>query len=165
MHKRVVLIRVLIAMIVGVLVMAGSVRWLWPRPLPAGESRFMHCDVCGVELVYNARLAGGHCPRCQPPRVGTLIATRDSVGQGAGNPRQKLYITLSIEAVILLGVVVYFLYHPPRAAQIQYGYTKCRNCNRKLRYRADRAGEGAGWCPQCKAVFAYPAELGEAFEQ
>jgi hypothetical protein len=94
-----------------------------------------------------------------------LVATRDSIaGGGTGSPWRSLVIALSIEVVLLLGAVVLILSFPPKSVHVLYGYTQCNNCGRKLKFPARRAGKGAGWCPLCKAMFAYPVEIGEPFD-
>jgi hypothetical protein len=159
---RILLIRVCVTLIVGIIVILLTIRLLRPRPEAPGDAKFMHCDVCKQEMLYNPKLAGGKCPRCQPPKIGTLIATKSSVGQGYGNPWRQLNIALGFEGIILLGAVVWILSTPPRGAgQIQYAYTQCKNCGRRLRFPAHRAGAGAGWCPLCKAMFRYPTEQEE----
>src|SRR5262245_7620159 len=161
--RSVVLSRTVIALIVGILVILGTIWWLRPNVEGGADSKFMHCNVCKQEMIYQPKLAGSRCPRCKPPNIGTLVATRESIGAGGGNPWRTLNIAVSIEAIVLLGVVVLILSYPPRAAKLDYGYTQCNNCGRRLRFPAHRAGNGAGWCPLCKAMFAYPAEIGEPF--
>src|SRR5262245_56732682 len=160
----VILSRVIVALIVGILLMLGSIFYFRPKQKAPSDARFMHCDTCRVEMVYNEKLAGGRCPRCQPPKVGMLVATRDSIaGGGTGSPWRSLVIALSFEFVLMLGAVVLILSFPPKSVQSSYGYTQCKNCGTKLRFPASRAGRGAGWCPLCKAMFAYPVEIGEPF--
>lgn len=147
--------RVVLTIAIGVAVMIVTTMALRPRASERAQYRFMHCDVCNQELTYNEKLAGGRCPKCQPPKIGNLVPTHISIHEGGGNPYRNLNIALSFEAVLLLGAVVFVLYHPPEANSKEYRYTTCSKCKRKLRFAAYRAG-GEGQCPGCKAVVGFP---------
>jgi hypothetical protein len=148
--------RLLLAIGIGITVMAGTGWYLRPRFAQEADYKFLYCDRCHFELAYTKTLVGERCPHCQPPIIGKLTPTRKSIHDGGGKPWKSFNIALAVEGVCFLGVIVYLLYFPPRREKDDYLYTNCPNCNRKLRYRAERAGASAGWCPGCKAMFAYP---------
>ncbi len=156
MVSRTLFFRLLGTLLIGGSVMAATFWCLRPAIAAESDYKFMHCDVCHQELAYNSSLAGKP-RRCEPPKIGMLIPTRRSIKDGHVNPWWSLNVAMSFEAVCLLGAVVYLLYHPPRRTAADYHYIRCPNCDRKLRYRAERAGEAAGWCPACKAMFVYPS--------
>ncbi len=149
--------RVLLVLFIGIGIMAGTGWYLRPRITEKADYKFLHCDVCGFELAYSTKLAGEKCPHCQPPKIGKLVPSRKSIHDGGGgSPWRDFNIALSVEGVCVLGAVVYLLYNPPARPKSSYLYTRCPNCKRKLRYPKERAGESAGWCPACKAMFVYP---------
>lgn len=148
--------RIIVTFAVAAVVMTATVYYLRPKTsAKSSEFRFMHCDLCGAELVYNPKLAGSRCPRCQPPKIGKLIPTTESIGAGGSNPWRRVNIFLSFEAVFLLGAIVYLLYNPPKPREPNYLYTRCPKCKRRLKYPQERAG-GEGRCPACKTLFGYP---------
>jgi hypothetical protein len=62
-------------------------------------------------------------------------------------------ILLGGVAIVAVGAYLYGRPRPPRE-EVFYHY-QCRACERKLRYRAARAGK-QGICPRCKARFTFP---------
>ena len=153
--RKVLFVRVGVVVAVGLTIMVVTYVLLRPLPKAAGDFKFMHCDTCRTEMVYNTNLAWKSCPRCQPPKMGTLIATRESIHEGGANPWRRLKIALSFESVCLLGAVVFLLYHPPKLAASTYRRMRCPTCKRVLRFPPERAG-GEGMCPACNSLFGYP---------
>jgi len=156
--------RVLLALAIGIAIMAASGWYLRPRITASGDYKFLYCEKCQFEIVYSKSLAGGRCPHCKPPEIGKLMPAKKSIHEGGEKPWRQFNIALSFEGICLLGVIVFLLYLPPkRAGKAGYLVTNCPNCRRKLRFPAERAGQSAGWCPACKAMFVYPtlAELSD----
>jgi hypothetical protein len=148
-------VRVVLAMLAGLGIMAVTYSHLRPEEGASEEYKFMHCNKCGKEMPYNATLAGLRCPTCPPLRGGTLVPTTRSMAQGGGNPWRGVNIALSFETVGLLGVLVFILYHPPKQRRDEFWRTRCPKCRRKLKFPAERGGT-EGRCPGCKHVFIYP---------
>src|SRR5262245_10247291 len=72
----------------GGLAVAVTFRVLVPRPAvgtkdkEAAGYKFLHCNQCLMEMSFNPELDGRRCTRCQPPKTGFLVATKDSIRAG-----------------------------------------------------------------------------------
>jgi hypothetical protein len=147
--------RVLIVLGIGFGVIAASVWFLRPNVADESDLRYMHCNVCKMEMVYNKQLAGGNCPHCQPPKIGKMVPTHDSLVEGGGDPWRPVKMAMSFEMMALLGAVVFLLYNPPKLKEPGFRRMRCPRCKRRLRFAEERAG-GEGQCPGCKAVIGFP---------
>jgi hypothetical protein len=143
---------------VGLAAMAVTGYRLHPglRPQAPDEFRFAHCPKCGLELRYSPLMAGKRCPRCAPDPPVMVPTAEPTGGQEAPSPDRDLKVALSAEGVLLLGAVVYILYHPPAFKEDTMLYTRCAACKQRLRYRAGLAGE-TGRCPRCKRPVLFPS--------
>lgn len=159
-------VQVVLAVLAGVLAVAVSGRVLIPRrAISAAEKerekagyKFLHCDQCKMEMSYNRELDGKKCPRCQPPNVGFLIPTKESIRGGEGaSPYRWFYVAAGLEALATLGAVVYLAYLPVRDPTQIYYVFNCPECDQRLRFREVSLGE-LGQCPRCENILRFPDE-------
>ncbi len=121
--------------------------------------RFLHCDVCKMELPYNKEMDGKRCPKCVPPKTGFFFPTEQSIRTGSGSlsPWRYVFVAVCIESVVLLGITVRVLSAPIFDPKAAYYILPCPHCNQRLRYRGVSLGS-LGSCSRCKRVLRFPAE-------
>jgi uncharacterized paraquat-inducible protein A len=157
-------VQVLLAFVTGAFAVAVTARILIPRSAAgikdkeAAGYKFLHCNQCMLELAYNAELDGKRCPKCQPPRTGFFVATKDSIRSGGDvSPNRWFYVAAGIEALATLGAVVYIAYLPTRDPTQIYYVFHCPECDQRLRFREVSLGE-LGQCPRCENILRFPDE-------
>ncbi len=127
------------------------------------EKRFthMHCSACHEEIAYDPRGAGQTCTTCGAgvyvPTVGTMEDAEESLSVTG-----KVWTFCLLAAVLLQGLVYLSVWRwrGMRRATEEFRnrmlVCRCPFCQRKIGYRAPRAGVGT-ICPRCKTAFALPA--------
>jgi hypothetical protein len=159
--------RLVVASGVSVVLLLGLSGWLLFGGRGASgnepEKHFthMHCSACKEETAYDARAAGQTCATCGAgtyvPTVGTMDEAEESVSTTG-----KAWMYLLLAAVLLqgFGYLAVSRWRGLRRAAEEFHnrmlVCRCPFCERKIGYRAPRAGEGVV-CPRCKTAFALPA--------
>ncbi|MDB5311023.1 MAG: hypothetical protein JWO38_5225 [Gemmataceae bacterium] len=158
-------VQVCITLLAGALVAGISGRLLTPKVNASGQLtdksrfKFLHCDVCKLEMTYNAELEGKRCPKCVPPNTGWFVGTESSIKAGSGGTSPWLWYNLAVtlELFVTLGVVVYLLYLPVPDPATTFYVFPCPHCRQRLRYRKVSLG-GLGQCRRCKRPVRFPDE-------
>src|SRR5579871_1172488 len=89
-----------LTIVAGVIVVAATLWRMWPQQAPStGEYKFMHCEVCGYETAYNAKILSQPCPHCRPPTIGHMVPTTESVADPPPSPFRQIFAVLLIEGV------------------------------------------------------------------
>src|SRR5580704_4303503 len=74
-------VQLVIVLFIALLVMLVSFFLLKPKSVPKGDTsqfKFIRCDVCKLEMPYQAETANKRCPKCQPPNTGFMLPAVDS---------------------------------------------------------------------------------------
>jgi hypothetical protein len=149
----------LLVLTVGVSVIVGTAWLTFPRQARSkrdpSKFRFMHCPQCMRESMYSPSGYEKPCMHCDKPLVATVESV--SITGASRNPYGRMFALILVEANVVLGILVYLLYHPPPPPETVQYYTNCpnRKCKRRMRYPANRAGAEAQ-CPLCKTRFVNP---------
>ena len=64
-------------------------------------------------------------------------------------------VILCVIAAGAAGVGGYFLFRPRQPGEEPYYHFQCPKCQRKLRFRAHKAGH-QGMCPRCRTPCTFP---------
>jgi hypothetical protein len=64
-------------------------------------------------------------------------------------------VFLLVIAACAAGVGGYFYFRPRQVSEVLYYHFQCPSCQRKLRYRAHKAGH-PGMCPRCRKPCTFP---------
>jgi hypothetical protein len=158
-------VQVCVTLVAGCLVAGISSRLLAPKVDAKGQTadksklKYMHCNVCKLEMQYNPELVQRPCPKCRPPKVGFFVATESSVKSAFGGPSPYRWynLALTFEAFVTVGVVVYLLYLPVPDPTTTFYVFSCPHCRQRMRYRKVALG-GLGQCPRCKRPVRFPDE-------
>lgn len=131
------------------------------------EYRFVQCPKCGYETRYTPQLVGEDCSKCREDPVGRLepssTSLRENKEDDGPSPYRWVYLAVSLESLVAIGVIVYLLYLPvPDPASVFYVFN-CPHCNQRLRFRQTALG-GLGQCSRCKRPIRFPDEDGAVLE-
>ena len=140
-------------------------RVLAPKEIPGkakdkSRYKFLHCNICKLEIGYSEMLDGKQCMKCIAPKpVGYFVATENSIksGSGDGSPWVWFYLAASIEVFGSVGWIVYLLYLPVPDPTTTFYIYSCPNCNHRMRFRRTSLGH-LGACSKCKRPFRFPDE-------
>lgn len=144
----------------GVVVMAATA-WLAfpssPGPEPGVAYKFMHCPKCRREAPFDPNKRADGCKRCGDDF--SLVPTVRSLKEtgGAPGPYARLIAPLLVEANVLLAALLFVTRRRSSgpAGEVEYRYTRCRACKRRMRFAAGKVGL-SGRCPRCKADLVFP---------
>ena len=153
--------------VLAVLLVLG---WLLFGDILSGDKKrttftHMHCPVCKEEHAFNAKLAGKPCTNCETG--GTLTPTVGSIADGVPVSTGAKVIVYLLLAAFLVECVAYVSVRRLRALRAaeeeirnRMVVCSCPFCQRKVGYRAPKAGTGFV-CSRCKTAFRLPAPEGE----
>ncbi len=139
-----------------------SAKLLGPKDAPkvgqaTDEYKYLVCNECKLEVLYNREMDRHTCPKCQPPKVGYLMPSKTSVKSGGdGNPWRRYNIAVGVEFIVFLMVIVYLLSRPVADVPTDY-ILNCLHCGLALRYQPDGFDQYA-LCPGCDQVIKLPDE-------
>ena len=148
----------------GLVVIAVSVWATVPRPKKKTGSdptayRYSHCPQCHRESNYSLATIDKPCLYCDK----ALVPTAESI-KVTGTSRNlygRMLALILFEVDCVLGLIVLLSYRSMSAREVEYFYTGCPKCHRRIRYPAHAAG-AEGTCPTCKTRFANPSEAEQA---
>lgn len=119
--------------------------------------KYLFCQECKFEIPYIPEQEDKTCPRCRPPKVGYLKATKESIKKGGdGNPWRFYNIAVMVEFTIMLAVLYYLLSRPIEADPTFY-VINCIHCGLLLKYQPDGVDRFA-LCAGCDEIIKLPDE-------
>lgn len=143
-------------LVLGVLVIGGTVWALKPQPVKADPNKvqYLYCRNCEKEFMFERTKQDlkDPCPLCGKLRTPLNESIKKTQLK---NPYTKMMTFAFIEFVAVLGALLFVLRRRESNPDDDFNYTHCPKCRQKIRYTDRQVGKEAV-CRRCKTVFEFP---------
>jgi hypothetical protein len=152
-------VQVGLVLVGGLLLMGISTLALAPKREPRPKDpKYLFCPKCETEGRYDAKYDGEPCIKCTEEPVGVMVGRTTSIKEVGKKSKWKwVYLAVAIEALAMLGGVVFLLSRGNRDPRATYYLFDCPHCRQRLRFRHISLG-GFGLCSRCKRPVRFPSE-------